>query len=154
MCAEDASMFTPTLSYGSETCTGGQNSPETGNFNSSGVATFVLDVSNFDGNVCILAETIYEDQQEPLCRAMERLVFLPCLVDEIRSVADSSVIVKLSSPESLEGMVHHGTVATFVSSSVARTFKGNSQSTCRNGQWNDLSSRSTERKCVCSVNWM
>ena len=145
-CVEDRSMFRSSLSYGS--CTNGQNSQLTANFNSSDVASFMLDASNLFGEVCLEAQTTYRDEPGLMCTGMERLMFMSCSVDEIRSVADPSVTIDFSTTET-SGEVPHGTVCTFSASSGALVLVGESQSTCRNGIWDSLSRRSTESKMNC-----
>ena len=139
-CVEDRSMFRSTLTYGS--CSNGQNSPVTTNFSGSGIASFMLNVSNFFGDVCIRAETTYQNQQEPLCTDMKQLKFIFCSVAEIHSVADSSVTLNFSATAIL-GEVPHGTVATFKVLGCVDILVGTKHSTCHNGKWSDLSFRTS-----------
>ena len=142
-CLEDPSTFESTLSYGS--CPSSQALRETDSFDSNGVTSFKLDVSNVVESLCIQVIVTHQAQQSSLCMYSVHLPLNSCSIAEIRSVGDSNITVKFSLTES-SGEVPHGTVATFEVLSCALQLIGANHATCNNGMWNDLSPRTSSSK--------
>ena len=143
-CVENPTTFMSTLSYGS--CPNHVTFQESQTFSSSGTAVFELDLSSVTGDLCIRAIVAHQSQPNlPLNTFEQKLVFSPCLIAPINSVAGSSVTVEFSSAES-SGLVPHGTTAIFKPLMCADRLVGAEHSKCFNGQWSDLSQRTSSCK--------
>ena len=146
-CIENPTTFMSTLSYGS--CPDRTTFQESKPFSNSNTALFELDVNSVTGVLCIRVQVTHQSQPNRPLNTLERqLAFDPCQSAQINSVAGSRVSIQFSSDETSDGMVPHGTVATFGSSSSAYTLDGPSQSTCRSGVWTNLVERQTKRECI------
>ena len=146
-CIEDPMTFSSNLSYGS--CPNSLTLQERQTFSSSSTAVFVLNLSNVTGELCIRVVVSHQSQpNRPLNTIERQLSFRSCQSAEINSVAGSRVSIQFSSVETSDGMVPHGTVATFMSSSIAYILVGPSQSMCRNGVWTNLVERQTKREYI------
>lgn len=133
-----------TLSYGS--CPNSLQYVISKAFNSSGVASFELDVQTVIGNVCLQIEATHQSQpNSPLSTFEQKLTLSSCPIAPINSVASSSVTVEFSLPEST-GVVPHGTTATFKPLSCADQLVGTEHATCFDGVWSDLSHRTSSCK--------
>lgn len=141
-CVENPTTFISTLSYGS--CPNYITFQESQTFSSSGTAVFELDANSVTGNLCIRVVVAHQSQPNlPLNTLEQQLTFSPCPIADIISLAGSRISVQLSSNET-SGMVPHGTIATFRSSSSAYTLVGPEQSTCRNRRWTNQVERQTK----------
>ena len=145
-CVENPTTFISTLSYGS--CPNYITFQESQTFSSSGTAVFELDANSVTGNLCIRVVVAHQSQPNlPLNTLEQQLTFSPCPIADIISLAGSRISVQLSSNET-SGMVPHGTIATFRSSSSAYTLVGPEQSTCRNRRWTNQVERQTKREYI------
>ena len=145
-CVENPTSFMTTLSYGS--CPNSLQYVTSKAFNSSGVASFELDVQNVIGNVCLQIEATHQGQPySPLSTFEQKLTLSSCFIAPINSVASSSVTVEFSLPESA-GVVPHGTIATFKPLLCADQLVGAEHATCFNGIWSDLSHRTSSCKSL------
>ena len=151
-CKEDPTSFMTTLSYGS--CPNSLQymcmTKSSKVFNSSGVASFKLDIENVIGNVCIQVEMTHRSRPNiPLRTFEQELILNSCSIALINSVASASVTVEFSSAES-SGVVPHGTIATFKPLLCADQLVGVEHATCFNGMWSDLSRRTSS--CKFTIN--
>ena len=147
-CVKNPTTFTTTLSYGS--CPNSVTFQKTQTFSSSGTAVFMVNLSAVTGNLlCIRVVVSHQSQPNRPLNTLERQLTLSlCPVAPINSVASSSVAVEFSFSES-SGEVPHGTIATFQPLSVCTDqLVGTEHSTCVNGEWSDLSQRSSSCKSI------
>ena len=148
-CVEIPTSFTITLSYAS--CPNSLQYMTSKAFNSSGVASFELDIQNVIGNMCLQIEATHQGQpNSPLSTFEEKLTLSSCPIALINSVASSSVTVEFSLPESA-GVVPHGTIATFKPLLCADQLVGAGHATCFNGIWSDLSRRTSSCKSIIII---
>jgi hypothetical protein len=142
-CVEDPTTFISTLLYGS--CPNSVTFQESQAFSSSSTAVFVLNLSSVTGDsVCIRVEVTHQSQpNRPLNTLEQQLTFSSCSVALVNSVASCSVTVEFSLAES-SGQVPHGTIATFKPlSACTDRLVGAENSKCSNGDWTNLSQRTT-----------
>ena len=95
--------------------------------------------------LCIRVIVTHQSQPNRPLNTLERqLTLSSCPVASINSVASSSVAVEFSLAEN-SGEVSHGTIATFKPPSVCNYDRlvGTEHATCFNGEWSDLSQRTT-----------
>ena len=150
-CVENPTTFTSTLSYGS--CPNYATFQETQPFSSSGTAVFMVNLSAVTGDLlCIRVVVSHQSQPNRPLNTLERqLTLSSCPVAPINSVASSSVTVEFSLAQS-SGEVPHGTVATFKPLSVCTDrLVGTEHATCFNGEWSDLSQRTTSCRKSSSI---